>query len=127
MNKCPITNKQIEDPVFSPVTGLIYERASIEAEIKKNGKCPITGKEIGLPDLFEVKSNPLIVKGNKNNIFDDLSNIQMYYNQLVYEKVQLLKMKKEIEKDLGDMIYKNQSATKVIARLIKEKAESNNE
>lgn len=59
---CPIGGEIMKDPVSTPY-GHIFERSNIEEEIKRRGKCPLTGKELKIEDLRPVL--PM-----KNLIFD---------------------------------------------------------
>lgn len=45
-----------EHPVISPVSGSIFERRLIEKYINENGVDPITGKELTIEQLIEIKS-----------------------------------------------------------------------
>lgn len=45
-------------PVVSPTSGAVFEKRIIEKYIIENGVDPISGKELRIEDLIEVKSKP---------------------------------------------------------------------
>lgn len=51
-----VTNEVPEQPVISPLSGAIFEKRIIEKYILENGCDPITGKELKVDELIEVKS-----------------------------------------------------------------------
>jgi len=50
---CPLTLELYNDPVATP-NGQVFEREKIEEYVRKNSKCPTTGKSLGLGDLEPV-------------------------------------------------------------------------
>lgn len=51
-----VSNEVPEHPVVSPASGCIFERRLIEKYITENGVDPISGKELTLEQLIEIKS-----------------------------------------------------------------------
>jgi len=51
-----VSNEVPEEPVISPVSGSIFEKRLIEKYIIENGVDPISGKELTVAMLIEVKS-----------------------------------------------------------------------
>lgn len=51
-----VTNEVPEQPVISPLSGAIFEKRIIEKYILENGCDPITGKELRVDELIEIKS-----------------------------------------------------------------------
>lgn len=50
-----VTNEVPDQPVISPLSGAIFERRIIEKYLIENGCDPITGKEMKVEELIEVK------------------------------------------------------------------------
>lgn len=51
-----VSNEVPEHPVLSPVSGSIFERRLIEKYVSENGVDPISGKELTIEQLIDVKS-----------------------------------------------------------------------
>ena len=125
ISKCPITLKEITQPVFCKVTKLVYEKQAILDQIHNKGKCPLTGKEISETDLIDIvqREHMFYTNNNTSSFYDFLERIKSEYNSLLYEKVKLSKQYETIQIELADKIAKNAGSLSVIARLLKEKEE----
>ena len=51
-----VSNEVPEVPVVSPSSGSVFEKRIIEKYIIENGVDPISGKELQVEDLIEIKS-----------------------------------------------------------------------
>lgn len=56
MSQNTVSNEVPEQPVISPLSGVIFERRLIEKYIVENGCDPISGSELKVDDLIEIKS-----------------------------------------------------------------------
>lgn len=51
-----VSNEVPEQPVVSPSSGAVFEKRIIEKYIIENGVDPISGKDLRVEDLIEIKS-----------------------------------------------------------------------
>lgn len=51
-----VSNEVPEVPVVSPSSGAVFEKRIIEKYIIENGVDPISGKDLRVEDLIEIKS-----------------------------------------------------------------------
>mmetsp|Transcript_22388 Transcript_22388/g.43893 ORF Transcript_22388/g.43893 Transcript_22388/m.43893 type:complete len:506 (-) Transcript_22388:218-1735(-) len=121
---CAISGQVVQEPVFSPKTGLIYEerllRKALEAD---GGKCPVTGVSLDpSSDLHKVKTSQVTLpRPPANNSFPTiLSTLQNEWDSLLLEQVNLRKELLETRKDLATALYEREAAGAVIARLMSE-------
>lgn len=56
-----VSNEVPEHPVVSPSSGAVFERRIIEKYILENGIDPISGKELTVEELIEIKSTFYII------------------------------------------------------------------
>lgn len=52
----PVSHEIPEVPVLSPSSGAIFERRLIEKYVQENGVDPISGKDMSVEELIEIKS-----------------------------------------------------------------------
>ena len=64
---CPIGGNIMVDPVSTP-NGHIFERKNIEEEIRRRGKCPITGTKLKIEDLRPVINLKNLIQDYKSNM-----------------------------------------------------------
>lgn len=51
-----VSNEIPDTPVISPSSGAIFERRLIEKYLQENGVDPISGKDMTVEELIEIKS-----------------------------------------------------------------------
>ncbi|CAO3597311.1 unnamed protein product [Absidia cylindrospora] len=97
---CAISGEAPEHPVVSIKSGQLFERRFIEKYITDHGKDPINGEEMTADDLIEVKINP-----------------QSCHVGIIHFEATISASTSRITHAL----YQNDAATRVIARLKKER------
>ena len=127
INTCKLSGVFLTKPVIDKVNGYVYQKEEIERHLFKTSQCPITGREMQIEDLFEMKQNedislktefdssqkvPVILK----RISSEWENIQIY-------NFHLRKELEDIKKESSHLLYQHESANLVISRLLKEKDE----
>jgi pre-mRNA-processing factor 19 len=127
INTCKLSGVFLTKPVIDKVNGYVYQKEEIERHLLKTSQCPITGREMQIEDLFEMKQNedislktefdssqkvPVILK----RISSEWENIQIY-------NFHLRKELEDIKKESSHLLYQHESANLVISRLLKEKDE----
>ena len=105
--------------------------------IEAEGKCPITGEELDLSDLIDVKSEFLgdlssslaqpLVKPKPTpaaSIPGLLVSLQNEWDSMMLESFTLKKHLQAVRQELSQALYQHEAACRVIARLIKERDEA---
>jgi pre-mRNA-processing factor 19 len=54
---CAISGEPLQDAVFSPKSGQLYERRLILKYVTENGKDPVSGEKLDESDLVSVKAS----------------------------------------------------------------------
>ncbi|KAF8822480.1 WD domain, G-beta repeat domain containing protein [Cardiosporidium cionae] len=123
---CAISGSLPEEPVLSK-TGYIFERRLIEKHIDANGKCPVTGVDLDKVDLHPinvpktVKPRPLTAA----SIPGLLSLFQGEWDSIMAETFQLRTQLETVRNQLSHSLYQHDAATRVIARLLRERDATN--
>lgn len=120
----PVTNETPEQPVLSPVSCAIFERRIIEKYILENGCDPVTGTELKVEDLIDVKV-PQIVKPkppSATSIPATLKSMQDEWDALMLHTFTQRQQLQNARQELSHALYQHDAACRVIARLNKEVA-----
>lgn len=107
-------------------TGNVFERRLIEAYIAENGKEPITGEDLTVDDLIELK-NARVVRPRPptlTSIPSLLSIFQEEWDALALETYTLRQTLAQTRQELSTALYQHDAAVRVIARLTKERDEA---
>ncbi|KAI9308860.1 WD40-repeat-containing domain protein [Cunninghamella echinulata] len=121
---CAISGEAPEQPVVSVKSGNLFEKRLIEKYITDNGKDPINGEEMTVDDLIEVKTNPHSVKPRPpklSSVPSILSTLQNEWDSVMLESFTLKQQYQQVRQELSHALYQNDAATRVIARLKKER------
>ncbi|KAI8994743.1 WD40-repeat-containing domain protein [Pilobolus umbonatus] len=121
---CAISGEAPEHPVVSVKSGNIFEKRLIEKYITDNGKDPINGEELTVDDLIEIKTIPETVKPRPpllSSVPSLLSSLQNEWDSVMLESFTLKQQYQQVRQELSHALYQNDAATRVIARLKKER------
>lgn len=107
-------------------TGNVFERRLIESYISENGTDPVTGEDLTVEDLVELKQARVVRPRppTLTSIPALLSTFQNEWDALILETYQLKQQLAETRQELSTALYYSDSAEKVIARLQKERDEA---
>ncbi|TGZ82975.1 putative cell cycle control protein [Ascodesmis nigricans] len=123
---CAISGEAPTIPVASAKSGTVFEKRLIEAYIAEHGKDPVTGEELTTADLIELKSSNTIRPRppTLTSIPALLATFQNEWDALALETHALRQQLAQTRQELSTALYQHDAATRVIARLIKERDEA---
>ncbi|UKK01425.2 RING-type E3 ubiquitin transferase [Theileria orientalis] len=119
---CSISGVPPEEPCLSK-TGYVFERRLIEKHLEESQVCPATGEPLTLQDLIPIKDSSIVKPRHNtaNSIPGLLSLLQSEWDALALETHGLRAHVDEVRKQLSFSLYQHDAATRVIARLIKQR------
>ncbi|KAF9926593.1 Pre-mRNA-processing factor 19 [Linnemannia zychae] len=121
---CAISGEAPEVPVVSKKSGQVYERRLIVKYIEENGKDPVTGEDLSVDDLLEIKTTPGTVKPRPptmTSIPSILSVLQNEWDSIMLETFTMKQQYQQVRQELSHALYQHDAACRVIARLMKER------
>ncbi|KAI7820837.1 WD40-repeat-containing domain protein [Gamsiella multidivaricata] len=121
---CAISGEAPEHPVVSKKNGQVYERRLIVKYIEDNGKDPVSGEELSVEDLLDIKTAPSTVKPRPptmTSIPSILSVLQNEWDSIMLETFTLKQQYQQVRQELSHALYQHDAACRVIARLMKER------
>lgn len=123
---CAISGEAPREPVASRKSGNVFEKRLIEAHISENHTDPVTGEDLAVEDLIELKSPQVTTPRapNLTSIPALLSAFQNEWDALVLETHTLKQQLAQTRQELSVALYKNDAAIRVIARLSRERDEA---
>ncbi|WWC58690.1 uncharacterized protein I303_101234 [Kwoniella dejecticola CBS 10117] len=124
---CAISGSPPTAPVVSKTSGTVYEKALIERYIEGNGTDPISGEPLTKEDLIDVKAKPSTLPprpANQTSIPALLTALQSEYDSIMLESLEIKKAFQSSRQELANALYREDAATRVIARLMKERDEA---
>lgn len=106
--------------------GNIFEKRLIEAYISENGKDPVTGEDLSVDELVELKSSRTVRPRppTLTSIPSLLSVFQNEWDALALETYTLRQHLTQTKQELTRALYEHDAAVRVITRLSKERDEA---
>ncbi|KAG5678481.1 hypothetical protein PVAND_008151 [Polypedilum vanderplanki] len=119
---CAISNEVPDVPVISPNSGAIFERRLIEKYIQENGVDPISGKDMTIEELIEIKTPPVLKPKppSATSIPAILKMMQDEWDALMLHSFTQRQQLQTARQELSHALYQHDAACRVIARLNKE-------
>ncbi|KAJ6261916.1 hypothetical protein Dda_2715 [Drechslerella dactyloides] len=123
---CAISGETPQVPTISAKSGHVFEKRLIEAYIQENGKDPVTGEELTLDDLIDLKTDRTVRPRPPTitSIPSLLSVFQNEWDALALETYTLRQQLAQTRQELSTALYQHDAAVRVIGRLIKERDEA---
>eukprot|EP00055_Hartaetosiga_balthica_P008165 m.29409 g.29409 ORF g.29409 m.29409 type:complete len:489 (+) comp6151_c0_seq1:74-1540(+) len=120
---CAISGTVPQQPVVSPKSGAVFERAIIEKHLKDNDTDPINGEPLSVDDLVSISSSDIVQPRapNATSIPALLRMLQDEWDAEVLSSFELKKYITSLRQELTHSLYQNDAATRLIARLTKER------
>ncbi|KAF2646181.1 Prp19-domain-containing protein [Massarina eburnea CBS 473.64] len=124
--QCAISGEAPQVPVASRKSGNVFERRLIEAHIAEHHTDPVSGEDLAVEDLLELKSPRIVTPRppNLTSIPSLLSAFQNEWDSIVLETFTLKQQLAQTRQELSTALYQNDAATRVIARLTRERDEA---
>ncbi|APA10799.1 hypothetical protein SS1G_03564 [Sclerotinia sclerotiorum 1980 UF-70] len=123
---CSISGEAPLQPVASSKSGNIFEKRLIESYIAENHKDPVTGEDLEIADLIDLKSAKIVTPRppTLTSIPSLLSTFQNEWDALALESFTIRQQLHQTRQELSTALYQHDAAVRVIARLTKERDEA---
>ena len=120
---CSISGTVPEQPVVSSKSGHLFEKKLVEKYVKETGKCPVTGETLGMDDLMPLKASKTVKPrpSPATSIPGLLGLFHDEWDTLMLETHTLRQSLHTVRQELSHALYQHDAATRVIARLIRER------
>ncbi|RDA93547.1 hypothetical protein CP533_3996 [Ophiocordyceps camponoti-saundersi (nom. inval.)] len=123
---CAISGESPQEPVVSKKSGCIYEKRLIEQYITDRGTEPGTGQALTVEDLLPLKGSTIVRPRppTLTSIPALLATFQNEWDALALETYNLKEQLARTREELATVLYQQDAAVRVVARLIKERDEA---
>ncbi len=123
---CAISGSVPEQPVVSTKSGHVFERRLVEKYVRETGKCPITGEALALEELLPLKASKAAKPRTApaTSIPGLLGLFHDEWDALMLETHTLRQQLHTVRQELCHALYQHDAATRVIARLMRERDEA---
>ncbi|KAF8350167.1 WD40-repeat-containing domain protein [Amanita rubescens] len=121
---CAISGDLPQEPVVSAKSGKVYERRLIVKYIAENGTDPVTGEKLEESDLIAIKASPDTAPPrppSHSSIPALLQTLSNEWDALMLEMFALKQQNNSLRQELSYALYAQDAATRVVARLIRER------
>lgn len=123
---CSISGTVPEQGVVSTKSGHLFEKSLIEKYVRETGKCPVTGEPLSTEDLLPLKVNKT-VKPRTAPATSIPGLLSLFHDEWDANMLELHNTRTQLHQtrqELSHALYQHDAATRVIARLLKERDEA---
>ncbi|GLI62339.1 hypothetical protein VaNZ11_004953 [Volvox africanus] len=123
---CSISGTVPEQAIVSVKSGHLFEKSLIEKYVRETGKCPVTGEALSSEDLLPVKVNKT-VKPRTAPATSIPGLLSLFHDEWDATMLELHNTRTQLHQtrqELSHALYQHDAATRVIARLLKERDEA---
>lgn len=121
--QCAWSGQSPIDPVLCCKTGLAFERALIEPEVRKNGACPVTKVPVDFDtDFVRIQAPKYNTHGGFSLTFNESTKLmQDILESQVTEAVKLKSESSELKSKLKNALTRQEARIEVIRKLVTER------
>ncbi|KXZ54344.1 hypothetical protein GPECTOR_5g426 [Gonium pectorale] len=123
---CSISGVVPEQGVVSVKSGHLFEKSLIDKYVRETGKCPVTGEPLSTEDLLPLKVNKT-VKPRTAPATSIPGLLSLFHDEWDANMLELYNTRTQLHQtrqELSHALYQHDAATRVIARLMKERDEA---
>lgn len=123
---CSISGTVPEQAVVNVKSGHLFEKSLIEKYVRETGKCPVTGEALSLEELLPLKVNKT-VKPRTAPATSIPGLLSLFHDEWDANMLELHNTRTQLHQtrqELSHALYQHDAATRVIARLLKERDEA---
>ncbi len=123
---CSISGTVPEQGVVSVKSGLLFEKDLIEKYVRETGKCPVTSEPLSSDDLLPLKVNKT-VKPRTAPATSIPGLLGLFHDEWDATMLELHSTRTQLHQtrqELSHALYQHDAATRVIARLVRERDEA---